>query len=289
MFGFSVTLYLFIAGMGAGLYIASCLVEREMERARPPRDMQLLHQKALIISLLLVCAGSAFLILDLTVPQKMYLVFKRPFGSVISFGAWLIALLTLMLAVRNGFWRIFATSRSPLIRFLKAATFLLACGVTLYTGFFLIGLKAISFWESLLVVALFAISSLSSGIACFSVLAAFSLRRSTTPPVVCKADQVDTFLLAAEIIVLGIFVVSQLFGDAASAASSNRLISGELAWAFWLMLVGIGLLFPFGLSVFGRANHKLSPLVVKGISVCIGCFFLRYCIMEAGVRSFSLA
>lgn len=292
MFGFGVVLYLFLAGMGAGLYIASCFLERSFAGiVRPCRDEQLLHQKTLLIALILLCVGGLFLVLDLTVPEKMLLVFKRPFGSVISFGAWLITLLIIFLALRNIFWRLFAlphTTKLLIVRVVKTTTFLLACGVILYTGVFLTQLRAVSFWETLLITVLFSLSALSSGFALFCVLAVSSLRRPYPAPLVQRISQTDTVFVLLEVVFLALTLGMSFFGDPAAHASALRLLTGDLAWAFWVLLVGVGLIVPLAIDAFTHADQPFL-LLVKGLSVCTGCFFLRYCIMEAGVRSFSLA
>lgn len=289
MFGIGVVLYLFLAGMGAGLYLAASFVGASARnQLRAPRELLLIHQKALIIALVLVCAGALFLVLDLSAPQKMLLVFRRPFGSIISLGAWLITLFAGLLALNNIFYRLFFTLDSPLMRVLKTLTDLLGLGVILYTGFFVMGQKAISFWESFIVVILFAASALSSGLAVFAIISQLSSRRAEPAPSTMTASIIDTGLIAVEVIVLVVLLVAQAQGDEAAWESVRRLVSGDLAWAFWVMLVGVGLATPLVIDLFGNLRRMPFLLIVKGFAVCTGCFFLRYCIMEAGVRSFSL-
>lgn len=288
-FDFGVVLYLFLAGMGAGLYLAASFVGASARRQlRAPRELLLVHQKALIVALVLVCVGALFLVLDLGVPQKMLLVFRRPFGSIISLGAWLIALFAGCLTLNNILYRLFFTLSSPITKVLKVLTDILALGVILYTGFFVMGQKAISFWESFVVVILFAASSLSSGLAAFAIISQFSSRTAYPSSSAQTASQVDTALIIVEVVALTGLLIAQANGDAAARESVYRLMSGDLAWAFWIFLVGVGLVTPLALDLFGNPQRTPFLLIVKGFAVCAGCFFLRYCIMEAGVRSFSL-
>lgn len=289
MFGVGVVLYLFLAGMGAGLYLSASFVGASARsQLRAPRELLLIHQKALIISLVLVCVGALFLVLDLAVPQKMLLVFRRPFGSIISLGAWLIVLFTGLLALNNIFYRLFFTLHSPFMKVLKVLTDFLALGVILYTGFFVMGQKAVSFWESFIVVILFSASALSSGLAVFTIISQLSSRRAQPAPSTMTASIIDTGLIVIEVIALVVLLLVQVQGDDAAQESVCRLVSGDLAWTFWIMLVGIGLVTPLAIDLFSNTRQKPFLLIVKGFAVCAGCFFLRYCIMEAGVRSFSL-
>lgn len=289
VFGVGVVLYLFLAGMGAGLYLSASFVGASARsQLRAPRELLLIHQKALIISLVLVCVGALFLVLDLAVPQKMLLVFRRPFGSIISLGAWLIVLFTGLLALNNIFYRLFFTLHSPFMKVLKVLTDFLALGVILYTGFFVMGQKAVSFWESFIVVILFSASALSSGLAVFTIISQLSSRRAQPAPSTMTASIIDTGLIVIEVIALVVLLLVQVQGDDAARESVCRLVSGDLAWTFWIMLVGIGLVTPLAIDLFSNTRQKPFLLIVKGFAVCAGCFFLRYCIMEAGVRSFSL-
>lgn len=289
MFGVGVVLYLFLAGMGAGLYLSASFVGASARsQLRAPRELLLIHQKALIISLVLVCVGALFLVLDLAVPQKMLLVFRRPFGSIISLGAWLIVLFTGLLALNNIFYRLFFTLHSPFMKVLKVLTDFLALGVILYTGFFVMGQKAVSFWESFIVVILFSASALSSGLAVFTIISQLSSRRAQPAPSTMTASIIDTGLIVIEVIALVVLLLVQVQGDDAAQESVCRLVSGDLAWTFWIMLVGIGLVTPLAIDLFSNTRQKPFLLIVKGFAVCAGCFFLRYAIMEAGVRSFSL-
>lgn len=289
VFGLGAVAYLFMAGMGAGCFIAQFLCDCFYTPvASRPYDMQLLRQKALIVSLVLMCVASLLLVFDLTVPQKFLLVFRRPFDSILSSGAWLILLFVVFLVLQSVFYRTFS-SPAPFARGIEALGAVLALGVAFYTGMLLMSMRAVSLWESVLVVAIFGTSSLSSGLALYVLMAAFFLRVKRLPARIAFLSRLDSILLFAEACLIAWLLAAQYAAGGAACESVTRLLSGDLAWAFWVMLVCVGLVFPLACSFMGKICGEVPLAVMKGVAVCVGCFFLRYCIMEAGIRSFSLA
>lgn len=289
MFGLGAVAYLFMAGMGAGCFIAQFLCDCFYAPvASRPYDMQLLRQKALIVSLVLMCVASLLLVFDLAIPQKFLLVLRRPFVSILSSGAWLILLFVVFLALQSIFYRTFSAS-SPFARGAETLCAALALGVAFYTGVLLMSMRAVSLWESVFVVAVFGISALSSGFALYVLMAAFFLRMKHLPARIVFLSKLDSILLFAEACLVAVLLATQHAAGGVACESVARLLSGDLAWAFWVMLVCVGLIFPLACSLMGRMFSEVPLMVMKGVAVCVGCFFLRYCIMEAGIRSFSLA
>lgn len=289
MFGFGTILYLFAAGAGAGLYVVqACVDPRNDLRTHGPRDAQLLARKLIILAPVLVCVGSLFLVLDLTRPDRFFLVFRNPDTSLISFGACLIVLFVALSAVENGLWSSSGHAVARVSFAIRIGAFLAAVGIMLYTGFFLMSMRAVPFWSSVFVVLLFTASSLSSGLALLMLLYSVSFRRSHMPPFMRRASLADTVLLATELVLLVVFAAVQLRGAPASAEACWRLLTGDVAWAFWIMLVGVGLVVPLAIDIAKGRDPLPVAFALKSVTVLVGCFFLRYCIMEAGVRVLSL-
>lgn len=289
MFGFGTILYLFAAGAGAGLYVVkTCFDPRCELKGRGPRDMQILERKVLLLAPVLVCVGSLFLVLDLTRPERFLLVFRSPDTSLISLGACLLVAFVVLLVLENALWSMSGSLVARVSAVVRICASIIAVAVILYTGFFLMGMKAIPFWRSPFVVALFTASSLSSGIALFLVLFAAAARRSKAPRFVRRASLTDAGLAVVELGLLASFLAVQSGGNPASFEACQRLLTGDLAWAFWVMLVGVGLLCPLAIDLVTKGAEAPRACAAKGLAVLVGCFFLRYCIMEAGVRVLSL-
>lgn len=289
MFGFGATVYLFAAGMGAGLYLIQTCIDPGSElRRRGPRDMQLLARKVIMLAPVLVCVGSLFLLLDLTRPERFTFVFRNPDTSLISLGACMIVVFTLLLAFENILWNSSSLLSGRFTGIVRVVAALVALGIVLYTGFFLMGMKGVPFWRSLFIVFLFSVSAFSSGIGLYLLLLAASFRRARMPQRIRLASHVDSVLILGELLLLVLLMVVQSGGVPAAQEACARLVSGDLAWAFWIMLIGIGLVGPLVLDVVNRGGKTTVMYAAKGFAVIVGGFFLRYCIMEAGVRVLAL-
>lgn len=289
MFGFGTIVYLFAAGAGAGLYIVQFFVDPlSALRKNGPRDMQLLARKLVIVAPVLVCVGSLFLVLDLTRPDRFLLVFRNPDSSLISFGACLIVLFVSLAIVENGLWYSPSVASARLAIVVRAGAFLAAIGVVAYTGLFLMGMKGVPFWRSAFVVLLFAASAVSSGLALLMLLFTASFKRSKMPRFIRRLSASDTLLLVLELALLAVYLGVQAQDSPAALEATRRLVSGDLAWSFWVMLVGVGLLCPLALDVLAGKSESPAVCALKSLTVLTGCFFLRFCIMEAGVRALSL-
>lgn len=288
MFGFGTIWYLFAAGAGAGLYVVQFCIDPFCRLRRGgPRDMQLLARKLVLLAPVLVCVGSMFLVLDLTRPDRFMLVFRNP-DSLISLGACLIVLFVALTSAENGLWNSSGAKLARLAVAVRIGAFAVAVGVVLYTGLFLMGMRGVPFWRSAFIAILFAASSLSSGMALFMLLFVASFKRSRMPRFMRRLSKADSIVLALEVVLIAAFLVAQWNGASAAAEACWRLVAGDLAWSFWVMLVGAGLFCPLMIDVLAGRDESPALLASKSLAVLVGCFFLRYCIMEAGVRALTL-
>lgn len=287
MFGISVVIYLFLAGSGAGLYLVSHLIERAyMPKARRPRDLSLLYQKIQIASLVAVGVGALFLLADLGRPEKFLLVFQGLGTSLLSLGALLIVLFVAVIAARIACGSAATRALRRLLPALDVCGAAIAVGVILYTGFFLMQMQAIPVWQTWLVVALFSVSSVSAGLALFALFSSLSLRRRRLPLATSAALATDRVALILEAILLACFIAWGVNGESAAREACRRLLSGDLACAFWALAI-VGIALPLAAGLFQRRRMNLV-LVVECCCVILGCFLLRYCVMASSVRSFAL-
>ncbi len=103
----------------------------------------------------------------------------------------------------------------------------------------------------------------------------------------------DLAIVIVEAAVAGGFVVSVGASGAggtptalAAAASLARLLTGDLAVAFWGGFVACGLVAPLLVEAGLMLSGRRAPLVAVGASALIlaGGFFLRWCVAEAGAH-----
>lgn len=287
MFGFGVVLYLFLAGLGAGLYLSAYVLGLVFNSgSRCPRDLNLLNQKIQVVVLVCVGVAGLFLLSDLGRPERFVLVFKKLGTSILSLGALLLVAFLAAVAVHAP---VRPTGR-PWMRSASAALgvliAILAVGIIVYTGCFLMQLRAVPFWGSPLVVAIFSLSAISSGLAMYVLLATVSLRRRQLPSMARVALLADHYCLVIELVLLIIFIVMMAGGTDAAAQSCQRLLTGDLSWAFWPAVI-LGLVVPL-FAGFARVRTTHFVLMIECLCVLFGCLALRYCIIEAGVRSFAM-
>lgn len=153
----------------------------------------------------------------------------------------------------------------------------LALDVLANPGLFLSTIWTLPLLASPLVPVLFTCSSLSCGAAVMLVL-----------PLLCDADpqplfarlfRIDGALLALEAVVLTAFMVAAA-GDVLSSAAAQRLLTGDMAPAFWGALAAVGIAAPFALEAALRRPDARACACI-GVLVLIGGFFLRYCLCTA--------
>jgi polysulfide reductase chain C len=270
--GHLVAWYLFLAGMGAGLYIISV-------GAKIWRGSTAYEKAGYYLSPALVILGSFLLLLDLGQPLRAALAILRPHSSMISVGT---LILSLFIAV--GLLQGYCLLRG---RRLAAAWdwagLLLALGAATYTGLLLGVVKAIPFWNNPLLPVLFLVSAVSSGAGLLMLLPTRGLLAGeggdALRPLLLR---LDTGLIIAKAGLLATLILIAKTGGLAAAASATILLSGFFALPFWGLVVGAGLVLPLALELRGQA-HAPGGRLAAGLCLLAGALALRYSVVVAGV------
>lgn len=247
-------------------------------------------------SLVAIAIGCVFLVVDLGQPGVFWRVWTTA-KSIIKWGATFLVIaavfaLLYLLAYLGDSWTFFA----PLSDALKpaAGVFLIIAGffglcIMMYTGIMLSTLKAHAFWATPALPVLFTISAISTG--CAAVVlsvggwpAQVSLETLIVSEVVLSILHiVDIILVVTEIIVLMTMVLSFLgAGNVTAKAAAKRWVKGSYAPAFWIGIVGCGLVLPFILYVGG---HGVASEVIAPVLVLIGGCILRFLVVNTDDRA----
>ena len=75
----------------------------------------------------------------------------------------------------------------------------------------------------------------------------------------------DMAFLAVELVLLGLLLVNLNTSTASHAAAADLIASGPYAWAFWGVIVGLGVLVPLalqGLELGHRIPHTVLPALL---------------------------
>lgn len=290
LFGELIVWYLFLGGVGGGAYLAWYgLRYLPAEPEARIRFEKPLTSFMLAVSLVCLAAGSVCLLADLAAPQRAHLLFIRPTFSVISIGAFALALLMTLVAVLF-MWRVLNPSAPRRNRRIRSAVEAVCALVTLvvvaYTGVLLCSMPSVALWRSAWIPVLFVLSSCSSGVAVAGIGTALAFwsrpRAAGLARCLMKADAV---LLTTEIAAFAL-MIWQIHDMTGVAQSLEMLISGEYALAFWVGFLGLGVVVPLlaEIVVVVARPKSLLPYAIIGCCILIGAFFLRYCIANAGVH-----
>ena len=290
-----VACYMFLGGAGAGACLVSCilglLVPREWVLDSrgcvcPSRPHARFFTGAFLASFVIVSIGCLCLWTDLGKPERVLNLFLRPTASYISVGTYaLAALLCVDFALG------FAWLRH--LRFLRLWQLraLLVCGIALsgvvmaYTGLFLQSVKAVALWSTThLMVPLFIVASLSSGIALVVVAAFLSDTTRVFASTIRLLVQLGVVITIAEVALLVALLVLVNRAGAAGRASVEAIFTGPLGVIFWLGLVFVGLLIPLALQVFMHRHPMRGVGFAVSSMALVGGLALRMCLIEAGTN-----
>ena len=271
MFGPLIVIYLFLAGAGCGTFVAAVyLSQRARSSAALRRSLGRVALPSLVVSCGMVAVGAACLMLDLGRPELALDVLANPAGSVLSVGAWaLVAFMAAVAALLACNLRVLGLGHGAVLA-VQALGCASALVVMVYSGLFLSTIWTLPLLASPLVPVLFTCSSLSCGAAVMLVLPLLLFAR---------LSRIDGALLALEAVVLTAFMVAAA-GDVLSSAAAQRLLTGDMAPAFWGALAAVGIAAPFALEAALRRPDARACACI-GVLVLIGGFFLRYCLCTA--------
>lgn len=247
--GWLIAIYLFLGGLGAGAYLVSFAAEKGLLGDAPS-----LSRFGYYVSAPLVALGAGLLVFDLgqglSKPWLILGMFLN-FRSVMTWGIYILSAFIVVGLFQAYF--VWMQKKAPSI--LTQAGAVLALATCAYTGMLLAVVKAIPFWNSFLMPVIFVISALSTGLSINSILAHFFEKGELKEG---KACQSHLLLVGTEIVLLSILfgvILSGMKGPEA-IASADKILYGSLSWAFWGILVAIGLVGPFLLYIYNlRKMH----------------------------------
>ena len=277
-----IALYLFLAGLGAGAFVLSCLVGWKSTTNTK------LKTAGLLIALLAVAIGTLMLMVDaragLANPVRFFGLLNNPnsimmWGVVLLSAFLLVTLIALLLQWKKG--------KTP--KALDVVGMLLSLGVAGYTGM-LLGDAHVAFplWNPFVLPVLFVVSAASAGFAAV-VLAGHALHAPELDDI-AFTQKTCLVLPVVEAALIAVLLMTTLATTGAAAAAAKAsvaaLTSGAYAPAFWLGLVIIGLVVPFTLELRLRKNPELlggNASVLADCCVLVGGFMLRFLVIYAAV------
>ena len=294
IWGAPIAMYLFLAGLGAGAFVAATAAGRMAPQAkRTVRAGRVIALGAVAVGLvlLMVDAKGGFLH-----PWRFALLLGNV-QSVMTWGVVFLAALVVIAAV--------VVVRDLLKKSVPFGLEATGCGfaiaVAMYTGVLLGVVKTFPLWNSAVLPFLFLVSAMSTG-----VCAVFLFARLVCPNEVEKLaflEHVHGWLPWVETVLVVALLFFVGLSSEAGAASVAALLTGQWALVFWLGFVVVGLALPLVLHlVQGRVGagvrdacgaevHGVCPQVENGracgavsdVATIVGGFLLRYLVVMAAL------
>ncbi|MBM3299804.1 MAG: polysulfide reductase NrfD [Deltaproteobacteria bacterium] len=282
--GWLIITYLFLAGAGSGAFIAAAACD-----LLAPDWSKALARAGSLASGPLVAIGTSCLVLDLEAGfwqpwRQIYLV-----GNLSSMISWGVLILSAFIPVAflyaaglNEITFIGRFSRRYLF-WLEIIGVVLAVATAGYTGVLIAVVNGVPFWNTPLMPVLFTASAMSTGLAVAMIGAA--IIDIDTIRTLSNFALGHVIFLSLEALVLGLFIFMSLTRSVEAANSAMLLIAGPMSPYFWALVVVMGLLVPFVLSVVEYYEYGQMPkILVVGadLLVLMGGMSLRALIIFSG-------
>ena len=282
--GWLIISYLFLAGAGSGAFLAAVACD-----LLAPDWSKALARAGSIASGPLVIVGTFCLVFDLEAGfwqpwRQIYLISNLT--SMISWGVIILsAFIPVALLYAAALNEISFVGRyaKKYVRHLEIVGSILAVSTAGYTGVLIAVVNGVPFWNTPVMPVLFMASAMSTGLAVAMIGAA--IIDIGTIRTLSNFALGHVIFLAIEAVVLMMFILMSLTRSVEAAASANILLSGFLSPCFWGLVVSVGIVVPFVLSIVEYYEYgKMSKYLVVGADLCVlvGGMSLRALIIFSG-------
>jgi len=275
--GWLIISYLFLAGAGAGAFLAAVACD-----LLAPDWSKALARAGSLAAGPLVAIGTVCLVLDLEAGlwepwRQIYLV--NNLNSMISWGVIILGLfipVAFLYGVALNEITIVGKRLKPYLRHLEVVGSVLALSTATYTGVLIAVVNGVPFWNTPLMPVLFLVSAISTGLAVAMIGAA--IIDINTIRTLSNFALGHVIFLSMEALALVLLVFMSLTRSVEAAASANLLISGMLSPYFWVLVVMLGMVVPFALSIVEYYEYGEMPkslVVGADVLVLVGGMSLR--------------
>jgi len=237
------------------------------------------------VAFISIVLALAFVIADLSRPWNMpsaimSAVFGGTFGWTRSWMSVGIALLLVMLVLTFlvALRHTGAGALRPLVdaKWYDALLLLMGVAVTIYSGFLIAAAPGVPFWNTALIPVLWIISSS----VCATSVVILLLHSKAVSKVATKYSlALDT----AELLAIFALVSLALYGGSRAArASAIALAYGELAAAFWIGVVALGILAPL-LDLYHLKRENRYIATTAAVVALLSALMMKVLVIQAGV------
>lgn len=277
-----------------------------------------------LLALVLLSLGMLALFLDLEhklYVWRLYLTFELT--SPMSWGSWIL-LLVYPALLANALAHLpealpvlarrlpvlvtisdFMLARPRIVVATGLANIVIGVALGIYTGILLGALGARPLWSTAVLGPLFLFSGLSTAAAVLhgilvlttpdaerpefadfllSLLSRWSQARPLDTRIAPTLAQADNSFLTIELALLGLLLVGHLSSTAVHQQAAWLLLTGPYAAAFWVGVIGLGILLPLSLQHW-ELQHRIRHTIAPSLLVLLGGLVLRFVLVNAGQAS----
>ncbi len=282
--GWLIITYLFLAGAGSGAFVAAVACD-----LLAPDWSKALARAGSLVAGPLVVIGTLCLVFDLEAGfwqpwRQIYMV--NNLRSMISWGFIILSIfipIALLYAAALNEITFIGKLAQKYITIIEIIGSIFAVATATYTGVLIAVVNGVPFWNTPLMPLLFLASAISTGLAAAMIVAA--IIDVNTIKTLSNFALGHVIFLSVEALVLMLLVFMSLTRSTEAAASAGMLISGMLSPYFWGLVVMLGLVVPFILSVFEFLEYGQMPkslVVGADILVLVGGVSIRALIVFSG-------
>ena len=207
---------------------------------------------------------------------RFWRIVRRPHSSWISRGIWGIGIFGVGALGYLSPWTREGALASSFLGLSLLGTAVILC----YEGFVYAASVAVAFWRTWLLPLLYIAYGLRGGAAL--LLVAASLGGAGFDLHAMEAIKLWVVVSTGVLILLYMIVATRSGG--AARDSARQLVGGRISPAFYAGTVAVGILVPIGLGLARElGTTSLFVLGTIGTASLIGDFFVKYCIVKAGV------
>jgi len=278
--------YLFLAGLAAGAYATSAIAN--IKHPQSTKKLQIIGR---LIAPIAVIVGLLLLVVDARAgfhnPLRFFNLFTN-WGSVMTWGTAILTVFTIFAVISA----VIVLAKKTVPKGLDYVGIFLSLCTAVYTGVLIGVVQTYPLWNNAVLPVLFVVSGFSAGLAATLLFSEFFARKETEKLEGFKKYHFTLPIL--EILLLAALLYITAHRGTNSGDYVSALLSGNLAVAFWVGLIVVGLLLPILLEIIrliiSNNNQSASAsggvLVMETISsagTLVGGFLLRYLILMAAV------
>ncbi len=284
-----IPLYLFLGGLAAGILFFAALYTIMGKEDKFPTAVRIAPH---VVPWLLVL-GLFALFLDLKHKAYFWQLYTTiKFQSPMSWGAWVLMAVTPLSFIWSAIhikeifpkwdWKFkflfdleaFFTKNKLIMAW---AMIILSLILGIYTGILFSAFNARPLWNTSILGPLFLASGLSTGAAAIMLMSKSHDERKTFA-------KLDIMLIGIELFLIIHMFMGFLASHQVQIDAAQLFLGGEYTAAFWIFVVGIGMILPAILEILELKKYKI-PVVIPAAMVLFGGILFRFIFAYAGQAS----